>query len=202
MASGSAAMTVTVPYLRVDPEPGIPASGFGDMTIGTKAMLFDCELVQITFEMNTTMPAGNFHKGLGNGHVSLEPELVVGLKLAKDTYVQAQLGEWIPIAGDQNYMGSILEFHLSLNQVLFRPLPDVPIIGTLELNTWGFQDGAFTDPLLGSFQQASGIVYVMPAVGLRLFVCDKIDIGFSAAFAVTEQHFADQLYRTELRFRF
>lgn len=200
--SGAAAVTFTIPYERVDPEPGAPDAGFGDMTIGTKALLFDCELLQITFEMNTTMPAGNFNKGLGDGHVSLEPMLIFGLKLGADTYMQAEVGEWIPIGGDTSYEGSILQFNISLNQVLFRCLKDVPIIGTLELNTWSFQDGAYTDPLLGSFQKASGMTYVAPAVGIRLFVCDKCDFGFAAEFAVTQQHFADQLYRTEFRFRF
>jgi hypothetical protein len=200
--TGAAGITFEMPYRAVDPDPGVRAAGFGDMTIGTKALLFDCELLQITMMFKTYMPAGNFRKGLGVGHVSLEPSLVIGLKLACDTYVQGQVAEWIPLGGDSDYQGAILHYHVSLNQVLFRVLPDVPLIGTLELNGWMFQDGAYTDPLLGPFQKSSGEMYVMPAVGIRLFVCDKIDFGFAAAFAVTERHFADQLYRTELRFRF
>jgi hypothetical protein len=202
VGTGTASFTTEIPYRSIDPAPGTHSSGFADMTIGTKALLYDCELIQIATLFKTYIPSGNFNRGLGTGHVSLEPSLLVGLKLAKDTYVQAQVAEWIPLGGDSNYQGSVLHYHFSLNQVLFRILPDVPLIGTLELNGWAFQDGAFTDPFLGSFQKASAEMYVMPAVGIRLFVCNKIDIGFSAAFAVTDQHFADQIYRTELRWRF
>jgi hypothetical protein len=189
-------------YRAVIPEFLPRSAGFGDMMIGVRTLFFDCELLQLTFLMKTFLPVGNFRKGLGTGHVALEPSLVMGLKLAHDTYLQAQVAEWIPLGGDQNYQGAILHYHLSLNQVLFRLLPDVPLIGTLELGGWAFQDGAYTDPLLGSFLKSSGEMYIMPAVGLRLVVCDKIDIGFAASLAVTERHFADQLYRTELRWRF
>jgi len=38
--------------------------------------------------------------------------------------------------------------------------------------------------------------------GLRLVYCDNFDIGFGAAFAVTDDHWAEQLYRTEVRLRY
>jgi hypothetical protein len=38
--------------------------------------------------------------------------------------------------------------------------------------------------------------------GLRLVLCDKMDLGFGATFAVTDNHFADQLYRTEFRLKY
>jgi hypothetical protein len=200
--TGTATVMVEMTYRSIDEQGGGHAAGFADMMVGPKTLLFDCELMQITLEMKTFLPAGNFTKGLGTGHVSLEPSLVIGCKLAPETYFQGQLAEWIPFAGDTNYMGAILHYHMSLNQVLFRVLPDVPLIGTLELSGWSFQTGAYTDPLLGSLQHSGGETYLMPGVGLRLVLCDKIDFGFGAEFAVTERHFAEQLYRTEFRFRF
>jgi len=59
-----------------------------------------------------------------------------------------------------------------------------------------------TNFLLGSFQESSGDSYLYVASGLRLFVCDKIDFGLSAEFAVSDHHWADQLYRSEFRWRF
>lgn len=87
---------------------------------------------------------------------------------------------------------------MSINRVLFR----VMLIGTYELSGWSFQTGAYTDLILGSFQKSSGATYLMPGFGLRLVFCDKIDFGFGAEFAVTQRHFAEQLYRSEFRFRF
>src|SRR5262249_49932089 len=143
---------VDIPYRSLDPEDPTyaHAAGFADMIIGTKALFFDCELLQMAFVFKTYIPVGNFTKGIGTAHVSLEPSLLMALKLTPDTYLQAQLAEWIPLGGDPNYSGAILHYHISLNQVLWRILPDVPLIGTLEFNGYSFQDGQFTDPVLAA----------------------------------------------------
>ncbi len=202
VATGAAGITVEMPYRMVSPSNEPHASGFADMTLGTKALLFDCELLQLGFEFKTYLPTGDFTKGLGVGHVSLEPSLVLGIKLGPDTYFQGQLSEWIPLGGDPVYQGSLLHYHASINQLLFRILPDVPVIGTTEFNGWSFQAGAYTDPITGGPQRSNGETYVTVGGGLRVFVCEKIDFGIAASFAVTERHFAEQLYRTEFRWRY
>ncbi|MBL8800014.1 MAG: hypothetical protein JNM56_39390 [Planctomycetia bacterium] len=201
-AGGVLSIIVEMPYIGQDAAFANASSGFGDITLGTKTLMFDCELLQISLQMLTTIPTGNFVRGLGRSLVSLEPSLIIGVKLAPETYYQGQLSQWVPLGGDGSYAGGIMHFHAAINQVLFRPLPDVPLIGTLELSGWFFQDGAYTDPILGPNQSSGGAIYLMPSLGLRLFVCDKIDFGISASFAVTDEHFAEQLYRSEFRFRF
>jgi hypothetical protein len=200
-ATGGLGMFVEMPYLSLNGEQDGHAAGFGDMNIGTKTLLFDCELLQLGFIFRTYIPIGNPTKGLGNGHVSLEPSLVAAVKLAPETYLQAQVCEWIPLGGDPAYSGAILHYHMSLNQVLCRPVQDVPVIGTFEMNGWSFQDGLYTDPVLGP-QKASGDTYISLGPGLRVFICDKCDFGIGTAFAVTAGHFADQVYRSEFRLRF
>jgi hypothetical protein len=201
IATSRLSLFVDIPYrsLRPDHVPG--AVGFADMNLGTKSLLFDCELFQIAFQFRTYLPAGNFFKGLGNGHVSLEPSLLVGLRVGPDTFFQGQLAEWIPLGGDPGYQGAVLHYHASLNQVLCRPLPDVPLIGTLEFNGWSFQAGSYTDPVLGT-QSANGTAYLSAGPGLRLVVCDRIDFGVGTSFALTEPHFAGQLFRSEFRWRY
>jgi hypothetical protein len=201
-ASGNFSVFTILPYLSIDPDQAAHAAGFGDMVIGTKSMLLDCELMQLTFGFNTYIPTGNFTKGLGTGHVALEPQFLTAIRIAQGTYFQGQLAEWIPLGGDNDYEGAILHYHFSLNQVLWRPIADVQIIGTAEFNGYSFQDGAFTDPILGGFQKASGDTYISIGPGLRCVICDKVDFGVGAAFNVTDHHFAQQLYRTELRWRF
>ena len=80
-------------------------AGFSDLYLGTKALLLDCELIQLTFQFKTYLPTGNATKGLGTGHVSLEPSLLTSVRLASETYFQGQLSEWIPIGGDPTYAG-------------------------------------------------------------------------------------------------
>ncbi len=196
-----ASLFVEMPYRSLDPQVNNHAAGFGDINLGTKALIFDCELLQIAFQFRTYILSGNFNKGLGTGHVSLEPSLLFALKLTPDTYLQAQIAEWIPIAGDNDYMGAILHYHFALNQVLCRILPDVPLIGTIEANFYSFQDGAFTDPVLGPFQKSSAETYVSFGPGIRLDVCKKIDFGVSAAISLGDEG-PQQFYRTEFRWRF
>lgn len=201
-ASGKVSVFTDMPYLSISPAETPFAAGFGNLTVGTKTLLYDCELLQFAMQFATYIPTGNFRKGLGNGHVSLEPSLILGLKLAPTTYLQAQVAEWIPIGGDPDYMGSILHYHFSLNHVLCRPLPDVPVIAVFEVSGMSFQDGAYTDPVRGPFQRAGGDTYITLGPGLRTSVCDRIDFGFGSAFAVGNRLAPDQEYRIEVRVRY
>jgi hypothetical protein len=202
-AAGMASVITEMPYRSMDlPAPSPHFAGFGDIKVGLKTMLFDCELLQVSMQMLTYTPSGSPSKGLGVGHVSLEPSLLVGLRLGHDTHFQHQLAEWIPLGGDPDYSGAILHTHSSLNHVLYRCRPDVLLIGTAELNTWSFQDGAYTDPVLGPYQGASGTTYFTMGPGLRLFICDRIDFGFAASYALNTPHFWAQFYSTEFRWRF
>jgi hypothetical protein len=191
---------IEIPYLTVDPHVNALAAGFGDMKIGTKSLLFDRDLFQLGFMFKTYLPVGNFSRGLGTGHVSLEPSLLGTLKITPDTYFEGQLSEWVPLGTDTDFQGSILHYHLSLNQVLFRPVPNVELIGTGELNCMNFQAGKMTEAN-GVIDNAHPGTYLMLGPGLRLVVCEWLDFGFAAAFAVGS-HGPDQIYRTELRIRY
>jgi hypothetical protein len=201
VATKKASFFVEQDYRTIDPIGDPLASGFGDMNLGTKALLFDCELLQVTFQFRTFLPIGNFNKGLGTGHVSLEPSILCCVKLLPETFLQTQLSEWIPIAGDPSYAGSILHYHFAVNHVLWRPLPDVPFIGGVELNAWSFQDGQFSDPIRGQFQQSSGGSWLSIGPSLRIAICTKIDFGFAAQWSLASGG-PEQVYRTEVRFRF
>src|SRR5438445_4037850 len=93
-AMGRLGVFVDTPYIHTDPQtavisldhPCCPQSGFGDITVGTKSLLLDCELIQIAFQFKTFIPAGDFTKGLGTVHVSLEPSLLFAVKLTPTTY--------------------------------------------------------------------------------------------------------------------
>lgn len=202
IASGKFSFTVNVPYRSLYADPTFHHAGFSDITVGTKTLLYDVELMQVAMIFNTYIPSGVPTEGLGNGHVSLEPSLLIGLKLGPETYLQTQVAEWIPLGGDPFYQGSILHYHFSLNHTLWRILPDVPLIGTAEFSGFSFQDGAYTDPYLGSFQQASGYSYLFAGTGLRLFICNRLDFGIGIQYSIQPNHWADPLIRSEFRFRY
>ena len=198
-AAGRSSFFIEIPYRSTHPYYTDHHAGFSDMNLGTKSLLLDCELLQITFQFKTYLPTGQSIKGLGTGHVSLEPSLLASLRLSPDTYLQGQIAEWIPLGGDPAYAGAILHYHGSLNHVLYRLTPDVPVIGTLEGNAWSFQDGAYTDPVLGSFRKSSGDTYFNLGPGLRVSVCNNVDFGAAVAFPLSEPHWANPIFRSEFR---
>ena len=174
------------------------AAGLGDLRFGTKAVLLDCELLLLTFQFKTYMPTGNFLKGLGTGHVSLEPSLIAALRLGPETFVVGQLAEWIPMGGDPAYAGAMLNYHLAMNHVLHRFTPDVPLIGTFEFNGWSFQDGAYTNPFTGP-TPSSHDTYFSVGPGLRLSICNRVDFGANVTVPLGGDHWASTWVRTELR---
>ncbi|SIO60631.1 hypothetical protein SAMN05444166_6467 [Singulisphaera sp. GP187] len=187
-----------IPYRSTSPDLTAHHAGFSDMNIGTKSLLLDCDLIQLALQFKTYLPIGSVTQGLGNGHVSLEPSLLMALHLAPHTYLQGQIAEWVPLGGDPNYAGAILHYHLSMNQLLCNVMPDVPLIGTLEFNGWSFQDGAFTAPVLGP-QNSSGDSYLSIGPGLRMAVCNYIDFGVGTAFSLNTPNWGDPLIRSEIR---
>jgi hypothetical protein len=192
---------INTPYRNQRGDVNLGSGGFGDISLGTKSVFLDSELLLMTFQFSTYIPTGLSGRGLGTGHVSLEPSLLYSVKLYPETYWQGQLGYWIPISGSSGFAGSVVIWNNSLNHVLCRPLRDTALIGTLETSGWTFTSGSFTDAN-GVVRSANDTTYFALGPGLRLAICDKLDIGFGVQFSVTGNHFAQQLYRTEFRWRF
>ncbi|MFL5339385.1 MAG: hypothetical protein ACJ8F7_04385, partial [Gemmataceae bacterium] len=119
-----------------------------------------------------------------------------------DTYIETQLSEWIPIAGTSGFDGATLHYHASLNHVLVKPTNDLQLIGTMEFVGYWFQDGLFTTTAAGTTSPANRDSYFALGPGVRLVFCTKFDVGFGTNFSVTQNNFAHELYRTEVRWRF
>lgn len=193
---------INTPYRNLQPTVNVPASGFGDLTLGTKSVIIDSELVLTTFQFATYIPVGLSGKGLGTGHVSLEPSMLYSVKLFTDTYWQGQIGYWIPIGGSAGVAGGAWFYNNTLNHVLCRPVKDTALIGTLESTGITWNSGGATGAAVGTFVGSRGVTYFGIGPGLRLSICDKVDFGVGMQFSITDSHFANQLYRTELRWRF
>ena len=193
---------ISTPYRSLNGQQNGGSGGFGDLVLGTKTMFLDSELLNMSFQFKTSIPVGAARDGVGVGHVSLEPSLLSTVKLHADAFWQTQVAFNIPIAGTGGTAGTVLHYHNSLNAVLFRPVADTVLVGMFEMNGWTFTSGGYTDPTSGATLNANGITYFSVGPGLRLGICDKVDIGFGVQFNVTSGRFAEQLYRTELRWRF
>src|SRR5262249_44697681 len=147
---------------------------------------------------------GSTGNGLGTGHVSLEPGLLMALKLTPESYLQGQLSYRFPLGGTEVIDGSMLHVGLAYNHLLWNCGCDLQVIGTLEANYYCVPDGRFPafvlpDPMAtpavcpppinpGLAAADADILNVGP--GVRLVVCNKIDFGVAYAHAITGEHFA------------
>jgi hypothetical protein len=194
---------VEVPYLHVSPDEFGTASGLGDINVGTKTLLLDCDLIQFTFQFRAFVPSGNFTRGLGTGHASLEPSFLMAIKLSPTTYFQAQTSYWFPIGGDSEFQGNVFHYHLSVNHLIWNCGHDIQLIATFEASGYEFTSGEFTDPLtlVPLHSTSVGSIFNI-GPGIRLDVCDKIDFGVGTSFAITNDHLAEDLVRAEFRVRF
>jgi hypothetical protein len=202
-------LTVDTPYRHWTGD-GENKSGFGDIAITTKSLLIDSEFLLMTFQFRTNIPSASGGQGLGLGLVALEPSLLFTLKLCQDTYLQTQLAQWIPLGGSDT-AGSIFRSNFALNHLLWQSCTcrDMQLVGTLELNCLSFQAGhynAIEQDALGNdvavLRQSSGDTYISVGPGIRYQLCEKMDFGVGVSVNVSQDHFAEQLYRTEFRWRF
>lgn len=191
-------MFIDLPYRTMRGRVNGGSGGIGDLRIGTKSLLLDSELVQTTFQFVTTIPTAGPGSGVGTGHVSLDPSVLNTVKLREGTYWQSQIGYWFGV-GNSN--GSLVHYHNSINQVLWQPSADTMLMGTLEGVGYTFTSGSVT-LANGAVVRANDTTYYSVGPGVRWCMCGRLDFGFGMQFAVTDRHFAQQLYRTEFRFRF
>ena len=180
-------------------------AGFGDMSLGTKSVIIDSELLLLTFQFKTYLPIGNATNGTGLGVVRLEPSLLWSTKLSEKMYFQGQIGEWVPLGGS-NYFGSVLLSKFSLNRELVEIIPNVPLIGVLEVDGWTFQNGRYTQLFYTADKQISALSrpantqsYWNIGPGARVAFSNKADIGMGLLFGLGSQSWGNPIVTVDFR---
>src|SRR5690606_11424038 len=106
MATSKAfSITTSLPMRSLDPEINPNTTGFGDMSVTTKTLMVDGRHWQVTQLFTTHINTGSPRKGLGTGHVSLEPGFLGRYKWNDELYLHGRLAFWIPIGGDPAFSG-------------------------------------------------------------------------------------------------
>jgi hypothetical protein len=208
---------VEYPYRQINSNWEPTQAGFGDVNFGTKSLLFDCEMLQVTFQMRTYMPSGNFKNNLGTGQFVVDPSILTSMKLSPTTYFQSQFGNWVPVGGpggNSKLAGGVFYWLMSFNQVLWHATPDSPLIATLEMDGWSFENGGYTAFIPrnqtsasgqgpgGIVEKGGGVSYFNIGPGLRQSVCNRLDFGGAITWATDTAHWAQPWFRFEVRFLF
>jgi len=134
-------ITTEVPLDVMDPEINPNRAGLGDVSVTTKTLLLNGNNWQITQILRCDVPTGTVDRGLGTGHVSLEPGLLFRYKWTAETYFHGELEYWFPLGGDPTIDGQVLQYGFGISHLLYET-DNYAIIPTLEFVGWTVFDGA------------------------------------------------------------
>lgn len=193
-----------VPIRVLDPdEPFFNTSGIGDVNITTKTLFLDGKFWQLTNLFRTYIPAGDPSKGLGTGHASIEPGFAIRYKYSDYTYFHGDLKYWIPLGGDPEHEGEVLNYGIAMSHV-WRETDSTAIMPTIELKAYSFLDGLETN-ITGAPEAApdpEGILIIHP--GIRWAWdhgtdCGLREVGLFSGISLTRDDLYEELIRLEFR---
>lgn len=195
-----------VPIRIVDPNLGYAnTSGLGDINITTKLLFLDGRDWQITNLFRTHIPAGDANRGLGTGHAAIEPGFAMRYKWSDYTYLHGDLKYWVPLGGDPDFEGEVLNYGIAMSHV-WRETDCFAVMPTIEFRGYSFLDGLQTESIVTVPQvvdvDPEGIFIVHP--GIRWAWdhgtdCSLREIGLFSGFAMTSDSLYEELLRLEFR---
>lgn len=184
----------------LNPEVNDNAAGSNDLAIGVKYALVADPQNLLTFQLRTFAPTGSSTKGLGTGHVALEPALLGYRQLDCRLGLAGELRCWIPIGGG-DFQGVVLRYGLGLRYDLWS-YGRVRIAPTLEAIGWtvlsGDQSQLAPD---GSVlqQSAAGVSVVNLKAGARVDIGERFGAYMGYGRAITGEQWYANVLRVEVR---
>ncbi len=199
-------LATDVPIRLVNPEINGNTGGVGDIEMVQKTVLIDGSRWQMTQLLRTTFNSGSAKKGLGTGHVAMEPGVLWRFKYTELTYFHSELKMTFPLGGTPMYSGPLLKWGLGVSHVWYET-DTTAYLPTLEFTNIWVLDGQFI-PFPSGVPvdiDGDGIFHLSP--GLRI-VHDTggdlgvVELGTNAVFVVGSDGWYDALVRFDLRFVF
>ncbi|MEM9826689.1 MAG: hypothetical protein AAF958_08880 [Planctomycetota bacterium] len=92
---------VEAPYRFLNPERNANATGFSDLIVGGKRVLWLDEAQIFTGQFRVFIPTGDADRLLGTDHVSLEPGLLAARRISPLTLLEGEMRLWIPVGGTE-----------------------------------------------------------------------------------------------------
>ncbi len=199
-----------IPIRLVDPVTNGNTAGMGDMSLTTKTVLCDGVRWQITQLFRSYFNTGAPSKGLGNGHISLEPGMLARFKIDDQTYVHSEITYWFPIAGHPEHSGQVLRWGVGVSRV-WRDWDSLALIPTFEIVGLSAMDGMETkvvrvagDEFVATAGDIDSRFAPVAFSGLRAVVdtggdMGVLEFGFAAGINLGGDGWYDNMLRFEIR---
>lgn len=183
----------------LNPDRNDNATGLGDFNAGFKYAFYTDACSIFSAQVRTYVPTGDDGRGLGTGHVSVEPALLGYVRLSQDLGLAGEVRYWCPIQGS-DFAGSILRYGLGLRWDAMRT-DDVRVAPILEAIGWSVLDGRetqFQPDGTGLVRDVDGTTIVNVKAGVRIEVGRAgMYVGYGRA--VSGARWYEDIVRVEFR---
>lgn len=207
---------VEVPLRWLKPDTFVPGtgsfakqSGVSDLRFGTKLGLMSSDKGQATVQVQATTPTGDSKKGLGTGHSSIEPALLMSHHVNDKVGIEAQFGAVFPIGGspglptasDDKFAGRVLYYGVGPSFDIYssdtmRVAPVIELVGWRVLS--GFRTVCDGAPCFLKANDPSGNI-VNLKVGARIVAKGANSIYFGYGRHLTDEVWYEDIFRFEFR---
>lgn len=191
---------LNIPVRFLNPELNPNTAGLVDISAGVKhALIYEEDLVT-SLQFRVYAPSGDFHRGLGNGHVSLEPALLVYKPLRAGWVAEAELRDWIPVGGG-DFAGNIISYGLGLHydRLCLGNWNVVPITEFIGWTALGGKVTAVDSSGVPVIDGASGDTIFNVKAGMRMKYSANWDCYMGYGTPLTGDAWYRDTFRIELR---
>ena len=192
---------VNIPVRFLDPELNTNTAGLLDINAGFKnAFIYQDDLVA-AFQLRVYAPTGDSQRGIGTGHTSLEPALLVYKPLGCRLGSGSRTPRLDPRSAAADFAGNVIRYGTGLHYdgICWNDWQLVPMT---EVIGWTALDGrvaAVDSNGIPTIEDATGDTIVNIKVGLRLKYNDVGDVYMGYGRPLTGDSWYEDTFRIELR---
>ncbi len=204
MGNNSASARTTIPVRIINGEVNGETAGMGDMHLTTKVVLLSGERLKLTQFLDNAFPTGSVDKGIGTGHVAMEPGLLASYRWSDETYIHSEVKYLFPLPTSPGNGGTIFTWGFGISHLLYDG-DTFAVIPTAELVCYSIFNASETIATPIPHQESIDNE-VIPTLhfGVRV-VSDRfrdigtVEWGLSAGFNLGSSGFYEELVKTEIR---
>jgi hypothetical protein len=185
----------------LDPTINANTVGFGDMLVGGKLLVYESTCTKVSTIFLTHLNTGPERKGLGRGHVALEPGVLAMRKWNDRTYL---FGEWkyhVPLGATPGFSGDIFKTGWGI-ATIWHDTDCYAMIPTFEIQTLSFLFGGRTLPD-GAEVRVDGSTAIDLYPGIRWTfnksAVGAYELGMSGGMSIADRDWFDSRMILELR---
>lgn len=201
LGNAQAALISEIGMRALNPEVNSNTVGFGDMVLGGKALVYDGRCTKISSIFLSYLNTGPTQRGLGTGHVSLEPGMLLRHQWSDFTFLHSEIKYRLPIAGSAGFAGDVLTTGFGLSTI-WRESDRYALMPTVELQTHSFLFGSETLDS-GTIQRVDGITALDVFPGMRLAYAKSAmgswEIGVAGGLTFADRDWFDSRVVLDLR---